>query len=190
MSSSFSARIRVQTGPHGALTYLVDAAPPALPPVRLRDVAAAWDAARAAAHAEAWGCARMFRFQAPAGTEEEAGATELALADPDACCWAAAVDATVGMHTGYGLSVCLRLLALVDLLARAHWARPLFRLTGTGAELDPALLRTAAITPLNPQARFDEAPFRALLAGRLAAPSPASRYASPHAGPRMAAGVR
>lgn len=132
----------------------------------------------------------MFRFQAPAGAEEEAGATELALADPDACCWAAAVDATVGMHTGYGLSVCLRLLALVDLLARAHWARPLFRLTGTGAELDPALLRTAAITPLNPQARFDEAPFRALLAGRLAAPSPASRYASPHAGPRMAAGVR
>lgn len=166
MTPSPAENIRVACGPHGSLTYLVEVAPQALPPVRLRDIAAAWDSAGAAARAETWGCARLFRFR-----PHEGQATELALADPDACCWAAAVDGTVGMHTGYGLSLCLRLLALVDLLARAPWTAPLFRLTGTGAEFDHALLRAAAQTPLNAQARFDEMPFRTLLAGRLAAPA-------------------
>jgi hypothetical protein len=74
------------------------------------------------------------------------------------------------MHTCYGLSLCLRLLALVDLLARARWAAPLFRLRRGGAEFDPALLRAAATAPLNREARFDETAFRALVPGRLAAP--------------------
>lgn len=164
-AESPAAGIHVRQGPHGALTYLVDTAPEALPPVRLRDIVAAWENARAAARAEAWGCARLFRFRHPDGET-----TELALADPDACCWAGAVDTTMGIHTPYGLALCLRLLALVDLLARARWAAPLFRLTRSGAELDPSLLRAAAMAPLNGQARFDESPFRALLAGRLAAP--------------------
>ena len=68
------------------------------------------------------------------------------------------------------MSLCLRLLALVDLLARERWTAPLFRLTRAGSELDPTLLRVAAVAPLNHEARFDETPFRALVAPRLASP--------------------
>ena len=146
------------------MTYLVNSPPESLPPVRLRDIAAAWEAARAAARATAWGRARLFRF-----CRADGSLTDLALADADACCWAGAVDQTAGMHTSYGLSLCLRLLALVDLLARERWAVPLVKVTRSGAELDPALLRAAAIAPLNREARFDETPFRALVAPRLGA---------------------
>src|SRR5436309_72482 len=106
--------VRVQASRDGTVSYLVDVPPEALPVVRRRDLAAAWDAARAAATAADWGTPRFFRFRRADGTS-----TDLALADPDACCWAGAVDMTVGMNTSYGLSLCLRLLALVDLLATA-----------------------------------------------------------------------
>jgi hypothetical protein len=172
MDGEGHAGIRVAETAGGALTYLVDAPPETLPPVRLRDMARAWDSAGAAARAARWGTARLFRFR-----REDGSLTDLALADPDACCWAGAVDVTVGMHTRYGLSLCLRLLALVDLLARARWAAPLFTLTRSGAELDHALLRAAATVPLNPEARFDEPSFRALLAARLSGP-PARPLAS------------
>ena len=90
--------------------------------------------------------------------------TDLAIADRDARCWVGAVDVTVGMGNSYGLSLCLRLLALVDLLARASWAAALCRLERDGADLDPTLLRTAASIPLTPDARFDETGFRSKLA--------------------------
>lgn len=169
------APIRVAVTDNGTVTYLVDAPPESLPPVRLSDIAAAWDAARSAAGAAAWGSARMFRFRHPDGSM-----TDLALADADACCWAGAVDETTGMHTSYGLSLCLRLLALVDLLAREAWTAPLLRFARGTAELDPALLRAAANAPLNREARFDETPFRALLTARLD---------GPHA-PPLASGAR
>jgi hypothetical protein len=158
-------RIRVAASADGTLTYLVDLAPEALPPVRRRDLVSA-------ASRQAWGAARLFRFRRADGEW-----TDLALADRDACCWAAAVDDAMGMHTSYGLSVCLRLLALVDLLGRSRWAAPLFRVTGGGAELSPSLLREAAIAPLTREARFDETPFRALVTRRLAT-RPASPLAS------------
>jgi hypothetical protein len=159
------ASVRVAVADNGVVTYLVDSQPESLPPVRRRDIAAAWEAARSAAHAEAWGSARLFRFRHADGT-----VTDLALADADACCWAGAVDRTTGMHTSYGLSLCLRLLALVDLLAREAWAAALVRLSRDGAELDPALLHAAATAPLNREARFDEIRFRALLPRRLEIP--------------------
>ena len=162
METDAPSPIQVAVADNGCVTYLVDAPPKSLPPVRLRDIAAAWDAARAAARDAAWGSARLFRFRRADGS-----LTDLALADPDACCWAGAVDLAAGMHTSYGLSLCLRLLALVDLLARERWAAPLFTLTRGGAELNPALLRAAATAPLNPEARFDETPFRALVTARL-----------------------
>ena len=165
MDADPNARIRVAVADDGTVTYLVDSPPESLPPVRLRDIAAGWEAARTAARAAAWGNARLFRFR-----RDDGSLTDLALADADACCWADALDQTACMHTSYGLSLCLRLLALVDLLARARWAAPLFTLTRGGAELDPALLRAAAITPLNREARFDDPPFRALVAARLDGP--------------------
>jgi hypothetical protein len=147
--------IRVGGGPGGSVTYLVDLPPEALPTVYKRDLEMAWYAARDAALADHWGLVRAFRFNRPDGSH-----TDLALADRDASCWVGAVDRTVGLATTRGLSLCLRLLALVDLLAHAPWARPLFHLARDGAEFHPALLRAAASQPLTPDARFDEAGFR------------------------------
>ena len=124
--------VHVGVGPDGSLTYLVDLPPEELPPVHKRDLERAWHAARDAALAQRWGATRGFRFRRADGTH-----ADLALADRDACCWAGAVDGTVGMRNSYGLSVCLRLLALVDLLARVRWAdRPVpaaTRRRGTGS---------------------------------------------------------
>jgi hypothetical protein len=158
--------IHVQPRADGALTYLIDLAPESLPPVRVRDLARAWEAAREAAAAAVWGTPRFFRFRRP-----DASVTDLALADPDASCWAAAVDQTVGLGSTLGLSLCLRLLALVDLLATARWATPLVALRRDGAEIDPGLLHAAATLPLTQDARFDEIRLRASVArARLPAP--------------------
>ena len=150
--------IRVGAGPDGSLTYLVDLPPEALPPVTSRDMERAWYAARRAALAEQWGAVRVFRFVRPDGHH-----SDLVLADRDASCWAGALDAIYGMRTSQGLSLCLRLLALIDLLAQSPWALPLMRLARDGAEPDPALWRAAATEPLTPEARFDQAGFRARL---------------------------
>ena len=152
-----SPAVQVGRGP-GGLTYMVDLAPEELPRVRARDLERAWYAAREAAIASDWGMTRGFRFRRADGS-----VVDLALADRDAACWAGAVDSTVGLSSSHGLSVCLRLLALVDLLARADWAAPFCRLAPDGAELDEALLRAAAAAPLNADLRFEEAPFRARL---------------------------
>jgi hypothetical protein len=150
--------IRVGGDPDGLLTYLVDLPPEALPSVCKRDLERAWYAAREAALAERQGAVRGFRFNRPDGSH-----IDLALADRDARCWVEAVDRLVGIANASGLSLCLRLLALVDLLARAPWARSLLHLARDGAEFHPALLRAAASQPLTREARFDEAGFRARL---------------------------
>jgi hypothetical protein len=157
--------VRVGRGAGGLTTYLVDLPPETLPPVTGRDLERAWYAAREAAISADWGEARGFRFRRADG-----GYLDLALADADARCWAGAVDGTVGMATCYGLSVCLRLLALVDLLGRVGWAERVVRLARDGAELHPCLLRAAASLPLTPEARFDETGFRVHLALQLGAP--------------------
>jgi len=150
--------IRVGGHPDGLITYLVDLPPEALPSVCKRDLERAWYAAREAALAERQGAVRGFRFNRPDGSH-----TDLALADNDARCWVAGVDRSVGIANASGLSLCLRLLALIDLLARAPWTRSLFHLARDGAEFHPALLRTAASLPLTRDARFDEAGFRTRL---------------------------
>ncbi len=152
-------KVEVVAQADGALTYYVDHRPAALPAVRGRDLQAAWETAREAARRGAWSGARGFRFR-----REDGGWSELALLDADAQCWAGAVDRAIGMQTGYGLSVCLRLLALIELLGRARWAAGLVQFGGRGAELHPALLRLAAETPLADDARFDEGGLRARLA--------------------------
>lgn len=153
------AALHVGQALDGTVTYYVDRLPAALPPVRGRDLAAAWDAARGAALGAMWGAARRFCFR-----DAEGRVTELALQDRDARCWAGAVDLTTGLQTLYGLSLCLRLLALVELLATAGWTRGLCQMRRDGAELHPALLRAAAEAELTNDARFDETRFRAGLA--------------------------
>lgn len=170
MSDDDSPRVRVAEAASGARTYLVDMAPEAMPPVRPRDLHAAWENARSAALAEHWGRPLLLRFRRPEGES-----TELALADADACCWAAAVDQTVGLGSAYGLSVCLRLLALVDVLARAAWAVPLVTLRRDGAAIDPGLLRAAARVPLTRDANFDATSLRSVMQAASALPGAVPR---------------
>lgn len=167
------APIRVLRDAQGGLTYLVDALPEELPAVRKRDVELAWDSAHRAAQAGRWGVLRGFRFQR-AGAE--APPRDLLLADVHAATWAEAVDSMIGLRTLYGLSLCLRLLALVDLLAHARWADGLYRMSRGEAEMDVGLLRLAATARLTPQAGFDAAAFRAILCPpSLPAPAKAAR---------------
>ncbi len=153
-----SDRVRVAETKDGIVTYLVSQPPEALPPVAPRDLERAWHHARDAAIAEHSGPARMFRFHRGGGE-----VTDLALTDVDARCWAHGVDAAHGIDTISGLSLCLRLLALVDLLARVGWTRAFVALRPDGAEIGAALLRAAANTPLNREARFDESSLQAQL---------------------------
>ena len=177
---AFGGTIRVGGGPDGLMTYLIDLPPEALPSVGKRDLERAWYAAREAALAERQGAVRGFRFNRPDGSH-----TDLALADRDARCWVGAVDRSVGIANASGLSLCLRLLALVDLLAHAPWARSLFHLARDGAELHPALLKAAASQPLTRDARFDEAGFRERLSRfitgfQIEAPQAAKRLSGAH----------
>ena len=151
------------------LSYFIESSPAALPPVLLRDLSGAWESARHAALEGPASClSRAFSFARPDG-----GTTDLALADRDAQCWAQAVDRRLDLSSMYGLSVCLRLLALIDLLARTPWARDRVRLGGGAAELDPALLRLAARAKLTDEAGFDEGALRRGLAGPAVQTSPA-----------------
>jgi len=151
------------TSSTAGVTYLIQSSPAALPPVLLRDLLAAWESARQAALDNAApSVARAFSFARPDG-----GTTNLALADQDAQCWVQAVDRRLDLSSAYGLSVCLRLLALVDLLASSPWTRQHVRLRNGGAELAPALLRLAAKAKLTDEASFDEVWFRHGLGGAI-----------------------
>jgi len=174
MQSESPPRVHMAEAASGARTYLVDVPPEALPPVRARDLHAAWDNARGAALAERWGRPLMLRFRRHGPDGQDSEPTDLALADADACCWAAAVDGTVGLRSTYGLSLCLRLLALVELLPRAAWALPLVAINRDGAAIHPGLMRAAAEIALTRDARFDPAALRAAVQvdGGLPAPSP------------------
>ncbi|WP_233553042.1 hypothetical protein [Teichococcus wenyumeiae] len=159
--------VRVAVAPDGALHYAIPCRPEDLPGVSPRALSTAWEAARAAAAAEHWGPHRTLLFQdGPA----------LALADADAACWAEAVDRLAGLDTLPGLALCLRLLALVDLLGRARWMGGLFAIGRDGIEIHPALLAAAATQGLDVAGRFDESEMKRLLSGRIAG-APADRGA-------------
>lgn len=142
--------IQVRHHEDGTVLYHLPFAASDLPPVFGRDLRAAWDAARDGALQARPGAVRLFRF---------AGQAVLALSDRDARCWAAAVDRTAGLGTAYGVSLLLRLLSLVDLLARAPW------LGERGpAEPSAALLRAACACRMTGDARLDETRLRHALA--------------------------
>ncbi len=150
--------IRVARSPEGVIAYAVPLPPETLPPVAPRDLESAWDRARDAAAAERWGPPRRLLFRRADGSPQE-----MLLADADAACWAEAVDAIYDLGTVGGLSLCLRLLALVEVMSRARWLMGLYAMTPQGIELHPELLRAAAAMPLDAAARFDETGLRRLL---------------------------
>ena len=149
--------IRVARAPDGALTYAIPLPPERLPPVPPRQLLAAWELARAAAARRQWGSPRILVFPRPDGQP-----TELAIADRDAAAWAEAIDSAVGLDTIDGLSLCLRLLALVEVLGRAQSLAAFFAVTPAGIDLHPSLLSAAAAMPLDGAARFDEFGLRRL----------------------------
>ena len=144
----------------GALLYRVALEPSELPPVRARDLERAWHVARAAALDASARTSdppvRAFRFRTPEGGP----GTDLVLADRDALTWAQAIDARSRLTTRVGLSILLRLLGLVDLLAHASWTAPLCVFRRDGAVLDPRLLDAAARLPLTSDGRLDETGMR------------------------------
>lgn len=135
------------------LLYRVTLSPDDMPPVPVRALEAVLDEARAAAGGDSDRRHRSFRFLGTDGA-----VADFDIADRDARIWAAAVDRRAGLETLGGLSLCLRLLALVDLLATAPWARR-YLTSGRGSRIDRRLLRAAARADLTEQARFDEASF-------------------------------
>jgi hypothetical protein len=153
--------IRVAEDAAGGLAYAISCPPGKLPAVPPEALLAAWDAARAGAAAGRWGPPRTLAF---AGGD--AGPTVLAITDRDARCWAEAVDRLADLATPRGLALCLRLLGLIDLLARARWLGAMFDVTAAGVDLHPALLRAAASQPLDAGARFDAEALRGLLSRR------------------------
>ncbi len=154
--------IHVARTPAGALTYAVPVPPEHLPAVPPAELLSAWSLARRAAALHLWGPPRLMRFARPGGDS-----TEIAIADADAGCWAEAIDAGFGLGTLRGLALCLRLLALIEVLGRVPALAPLFDVTTDGIDLHPALLDAAATMPLDAGARFDEAGIRRLLSHRL-----------------------
>ena len=157
MNSSFAPAVGVACGPDGGLAYAVPIPPEAMPAVPPRALLAAWDAARDGARARLRGPERALRFALPPG---EGAAVELRLADPDARCWAAAIDGAVDLSTLPGLSVLLRLLALLDAMGRLPWLRGMFDIGPGGTLLHPSLLAAAADLPLDRAARLDETRLR------------------------------
>ncbi|WP_240791014.1 hypothetical protein [Roseomonas sp. AR75] len=156
--------IRVAEDAHGALAYAIPCPPETLPAVRPDALLAAWGAARAGAAAGRWGPPRTLVFR-----RGDAEPTVLAIADRDARCWAEAVDRGADLATLAGLALCLRLLALVEVMGRAEFLAGLFDVTPQGVDLHPALLRAAATMPLDPAARFDAETLRRLLSRGLPA---------------------
>ncbi len=153
----------------GAMLHAIPVPPAALPRVPPEALLAAWRRASRAAELHRWGPVRHLAFAGAAGA--------LSLTDQDACCWAESVDAAEGLETLPGMALCLRLLALVELLGRARWAAGMFDIGPLGIELHPSLLAAAARQPLGADARFDAEGFRRLLSRSL--PAGESRCAAP-----------
>ena len=144
-------------GPGGEIRLALSEPPSALPCVTKRDLEQAWEIAQAGG-VPAMGAPRIrFAAQPP---------VELVLEDRDAAAWVSAVERGIGLSSAYGVSVCLRLLALVALMAQAGWVRDWFALGRAGTEIRPELLRAAALVRLNESGGFDETAIRALLPAR------------------------
>ena len=103
-------------------------------------------------------------FQPPEGE-----ALQLAIADRDASAWADAIDQAHGLDSLHGMTLCLRLLALVDALSRLSWLAPWFSISAAGIDFQPCLLAAAATMPLDAGARLDEGGLRRVLSRPLAA---------------------
>lgn len=104
---------------------------------------------------------------------ENSHLVEFEFDDYDALCWATAIHRSFDLTTIKGLSLCFRMLALYQLMARNHWARELFTFDRRNSlKIDKALLSAAAVTPLCEDGSFDGETIRKeTSAEQLSAPS-------------------
>ncbi len=155
------SEIRTEYGAQGEVLHLIPFGPPELPSVSKRHLEQAWEAARGAALSAATGkAARTHAFRFREGNMQP---LDLLLADRDAASWTGGVERIADLSTAYGISLCLRLLALVALMGSAEWLSPWFTLKRSGAAIHPALLQAACLAPLTPTGGFAETSLRALL---------------------------
>lgn len=141
-------------------------APEDLPAVGPSDIMEGWKAATLGAEVGMVlqpGDIEGIEFRWPGGD------SRFLFADLDASCWAAALDRRYGLESLRGIAILFRLLALIELMARADWLRPLFRIGGEdGVRVDPDVLGLASTLPLTASARFDAGTFRRELGDRVA----------------------
>ena len=152
--------------PASPLIQRLDLPPEALPAVGPSDLMDAWKTATLGAE-----IGMILQAGDIEGVEFRwaEGNSRFMFADLDASCWAAALDRRYGLDNLRGIAILFRLLALIDLMARAEWLRPLFKIGGAdGVAVDADVLRLAAEQPLTPSARFDAAAFRRQLGSRVA----------------------
>ena len=145
--------------------YRLEMPPEDLPAIGPSDIMNAWNTATMGAEVGMVlqpGDIEGVEFRWPGGE------SRFAFADLDASSWAAALDRRYGLESLRGIAILFRLLALIELMARAEWLRPLFRLGGDeGVKVDPDVLRLAASLPLTASARFDADAFRRMLGSRV-----------------------
>ncbi len=154
--------IRRVTGPDGAALHLVPLAPERLPKVTKRDLERAWLAAHQQAQRPCPSPPRAFHFAS--------GAT-LTVTDADARLWASAIDASADLATAYGVSLCLRLLGLIALIAREAWCAPHLQFRGADCPVDASLLKAASLATLTAHGALDPAAVQNLLSPHFTASS-------------------
>jgi len=139
----------------------LDFPPELLPPVAPSELVRAWKAAALGAKMELElqsGDIEGVAFATPTGE------VRFLFADLDASCWAAALDELYGLDTLRGVTVLFRLLALVEIMSRAEWLRPFFKIERDGeTDLDTNLIQAAAHQPLSGAAMFDTISFKSAL---------------------------
>lgn len=125
-----------------------------LPPVGLSDISRAWEMASKAAE-----LGMELRENDPNGVvfhDKLGKPVQIKFVDFDAHYWATAIHRSYNLATVKGLSVCFRMLALYQLMAKSPWARPLFSFDRKNRlRIDKGLMAAAAATPLNIDGLFD-----------------------------------
>lgn len=125
-----------------------------LPPVRSTDLQAAWETASIASENnlkttenDPDGVIFETKLRQPIDFEFD---------DYDALCWATAIHRSYDLTTLRGLSLCFRMLALYQLMAKNAWSRGLFSFDRSNTlKIDKGLLAAAAVTNLGEDGAFD-----------------------------------
>ena len=140
----------------GRITILVTCPIQDLPAVRPAELKQAWDTASVAVRQ-----GLRLTDNDPYGLafkDRSGQSVDLIFHDSDAHLWAVAIHRAFDLSTIKGLSLCLRMLALYQLMAGQSWARCCFKVDkNRPITIENRLLREAALTNLTETGGFDQA---------------------------------